>query len=83
MGYQTGFIILQIFFTLIVGWFVKLLMKFSKDIEALDERVDKVESKHLVCETIRGEKEKNIMNSLERIEEMIRSITTLNVKESK
>ena len=79
MDYQVGFVLLQIIFTFTIGWFIRLLMQFSKDIKLLDERVDNVENDLNVYRAVRKEKEIAIQVSLDRIESMIKEITTIHV----
>ena len=40
---NSGFMVLQTVFTIALGWFIKLLIKFSNDMKALEGRVSKLE----------------------------------------
>jgi len=40
---NSGFMVLQTVFIIALGWFIKLLIKFSNDMKALEGRVSKLE----------------------------------------
>ena len=40
---NSGFMVLQTVFILALGWFIKLLIKFSNDMKALEKRIAKLE----------------------------------------
>ena len=79
-GWNVAFIVLQFVMTISLGWFIRLLVIFSKEIKAIEHRVDKVEKSHAVCKAVRKEKEFNIMESLRRIETTLTSITSIQIK---
>lgn len=40
---NSGFMVLQTVFIIALGWFIKLLIKFSNDMKALEKRIAKLE----------------------------------------
>ena len=48
---NSGFMVLQTVFILALGWFIKLLIKFSNDMKALEKRIAKLEQFQAVDES--------------------------------
>ena len=48
---NSGFMVLQTVFTIALGWFIKLLIKFSNDMKALEKRIAKLEQFQAVDES--------------------------------
>lgn len=48
---NSGFMVLQTVFIIALGWFIKLLIKFSNDMKALEKRIAKLEQFQAVDES--------------------------------
>jgi len=48
---NSGFMVLQTVFIMALGWFIKLLIKFSNDMKALEKRIAKLEQFQAVDES--------------------------------
>ena len=48
---NSGFMVLQTVFIIALGWFIKLLIKFSNDMKAIEKRIAKLEQFQAVDES--------------------------------
>jgi hypothetical protein len=80
MDYQVAFVVLQIVFALLVTWFIRLLLKFSKDLKDLDYRVSKNKENLNIHKAVVNEKHNNLIDIVLRVESKIDAITVLQTR---